>query len=122
MFGNSDQQTLETDDAAEEEVPDSPGTEKHDKEKDHKDPKKLHCKSFFLYFASVLVSVFSQLFKDLGNICIYIKAEWNLQCDKVLKLSNCDLRVSVLSLLCNTLSFSASLYASLEHQVNFKIL
>ncbi|XP_017510629.2 rho GTPase-activating protein 12 isoform X2 [Manis javanica] len=35
-------QTLETDDAAEEEVPDSPGTEKHDKEKDHKDPKKLH--------------------------------------------------------------------------------
>ncbi|XP_036768121.1 rho GTPase-activating protein 12 isoform X8 [Manis pentadactyla] len=35
-------QTVETDDAAEEEVPDSPGTEKHDKEKDHKDPKKLH--------------------------------------------------------------------------------
>ncbi|VFV26067.1 rho gtpase-activating protein 12 [Lynx pardinus] len=34
-------QTVETDEAIEEEIPDSPGIEKHDKEKDHKDPKKL---------------------------------------------------------------------------------
>ncbi|XP_054448219.1 rho GTPase-activating protein 12 isoform X4 [Pteronotus mesoamericanus] len=34
-------QTVETEEAIEEEVPDSPGIEKHDKEKDHKDPKKL---------------------------------------------------------------------------------
>ncbi|XP_012586845.1 PREDICTED: rho GTPase-activating protein 12 isoform X5 [Condylura cristata] len=34
-------QTIETDEALEEEIPDSPGIEKHDKEKDHKDPKKL---------------------------------------------------------------------------------
>ncbi|KAG8516598.1 Rho GTPase-activating protein 12, partial [Galemys pyrenaicus] len=34
-------QTIETDEAIEEEIPDSPGIEKHDKEKDHKDPKKL---------------------------------------------------------------------------------
>ncbi|XP_062954904.1 rho GTPase-activating protein 12 isoform X1 [Cynocephalus volans] len=32
---------VETDEAIEEEVPDSPGIEKHDKEKDQKDPKKL---------------------------------------------------------------------------------
>ncbi|XP_028361397.1 rho GTPase-activating protein 12 isoform X4 [Phyllostomus discolor] len=34
-------QTVEAEEAIEEEVPDSPGIEKHDKEKDHKDPKKL---------------------------------------------------------------------------------
>ncbi|XP_039695688.1 rho GTPase-activating protein 12 isoform X7 [Pteropus medius] len=34
-------QTVETDEAIEEEIPDSPGIEKHDKEKDHKDTKKL---------------------------------------------------------------------------------
>ncbi|XP_025741573.1 rho GTPase-activating protein 12 isoform X3 [Callorhinus ursinus] len=34
-------QTVETDEAIEEEIPDSPGIEKHDKEKDHKDLKKL---------------------------------------------------------------------------------
>ncbi|KAF6371390.1 Rho GTPase activating protein 12 [Rhinolophus ferrumequinum] len=34
-------QTIETDEAIEEEIPDSPGIEKHDKEKDHKDTKKL---------------------------------------------------------------------------------
>ncbi|XP_023367168.1 rho GTPase-activating protein 12 isoform X2 [Otolemur garnettii] len=34
-------QTVEPDEAAEEEIPDSPGIEKHDKEKDQKDPKKL---------------------------------------------------------------------------------
>ncbi|XP_004425306.1 PREDICTED: rho GTPase-activating protein 12 isoform X5 [Ceratotherium simum simum] len=34
-------QTVETDEAIEEETPDSPGIEKHDKEKDQKDPKKL---------------------------------------------------------------------------------
>ncbi|XP_030177078.1 rho GTPase-activating protein 12 isoform X4 [Lynx canadensis] len=34
-------ETVETDEAIEEEIPDSPGIEKHDKEKDHKDPKKL---------------------------------------------------------------------------------
>ncbi|XP_066242976.1 rho GTPase-activating protein 12 isoform X2 [Saccopteryx leptura] len=34
-------QTVETDEAVEEEIPESPGIEKHDKEKDHKDPKKL---------------------------------------------------------------------------------
>ncbi|XP_048953101.1 rho GTPase-activating protein 12 isoform X6 [Canis lupus dingo] len=34
-------QTVETDEAIEEEIPESPGIEKHDKEKDHKDPKKL---------------------------------------------------------------------------------
>ncbi|KAM8803514.1 rho GTPase-activating protein 12 isoform 4-T4 [Rhynchonycteris naso] len=33
-------QTVETDEAVEEEIPESPGIEKHDKEKDHKDPKK----------------------------------------------------------------------------------
>lgn len=45
-------QTVETDEAIEEEIPDSPGIEKHDKEKDHKDTKKLRCKLFFLCFAS----------------------------------------------------------------------
>ncbi|XP_023607977.1 rho GTPase-activating protein 12 isoform X5 [Myotis lucifugus] len=34
-------QTVETDEAIEEETPDSPGIEKQDKEKDHKDPRKL---------------------------------------------------------------------------------
>ncbi|XP_006894641.1 PREDICTED: rho GTPase-activating protein 12 isoform X2 [Elephantulus edwardii] len=34
-------QALETEEMLEEEIPDSPGIEKHDKEKDHKDPKKL---------------------------------------------------------------------------------
>ncbi|XP_004451723.1 rho GTPase-activating protein 12 isoform X4 [Dasypus novemcinctus] len=34
-------QAVETDEVIEEEIPDSPGIEKHDKEKDHKDPKKL---------------------------------------------------------------------------------
>ncbi|XP_045410152.1 rho GTPase-activating protein 12 isoform X8 [Lemur catta] len=34
-------QAVETDEAAEEEIPDSPGIEKHDKEKDQKEPKKL---------------------------------------------------------------------------------
>ncbi|KAM5340767.1 rho GTPase-activating protein 12 isoform 3-T4 [Glossophaga mutica] len=34
-------QTVEAEEAVEEEIPDSPGIEKHDKEKDHKDPKKL---------------------------------------------------------------------------------
>ncbi|XP_008062448.1 rho GTPase-activating protein 12 isoform X2 [Carlito syrichta] len=34
-------QALETDETIEEEIPDSPGIEKHDKEKDQKDPKKL---------------------------------------------------------------------------------
>ncbi|XP_027448542.2 rho GTPase-activating protein 12 isoform X4 [Zalophus californianus] len=34
-------ETVETDEAIEEEIPDSPGIEKHDKEKDHKDLKKL---------------------------------------------------------------------------------
>ncbi|KAM5285860.1 rho GTPase-activating protein 12 isoform 4-T4 [Hipposideros larvatus] len=34
-------QTVETDEAIEEEIPDSPGIEKQDKEKDHKDTKKL---------------------------------------------------------------------------------
>ncbi|XP_054572584.1 rho GTPase-activating protein 12 isoform X4 [Eptesicus fuscus] len=34
-------QTVETDEAIEEEIPDSPGIEKQDKEKDHKDPRKL---------------------------------------------------------------------------------
>ncbi|KAL2761355.1 rho GTPase-activating protein 12 isoform 5, partial [Daubentonia madagascariensis] len=34
-------QVVETDEAAEEEIPDSPGIEKHDKEKDQKEPKKL---------------------------------------------------------------------------------
>lgn len=34
-------QTIEAEEAIEEEIPDSPGIEKHDKEKDHKDPKKL---------------------------------------------------------------------------------
>ncbi|XP_045713842.1 rho GTPase-activating protein 12 isoform X2 [Phyllostomus hastatus] len=34
-------QTVEAEEAIEEEIPDSPGIEKHDKEKDHKDPKKL---------------------------------------------------------------------------------
>ncbi|XP_077008401.1 rho GTPase-activating protein 12 isoform X2 [Tamandua tetradactyla] len=34
-------QAVDTDEAIEEEIPDSPGIEKHDKEKDHKDPKKL---------------------------------------------------------------------------------
>ncbi|XP_053428061.1 rho GTPase-activating protein 12 isoform X4 [Nycticebus coucang] len=34
-------QTVEPDEATEEEIPDSPGIEKHDKEKDQKDPKKL---------------------------------------------------------------------------------
>lgn len=34
-------QTIETDEAIEEEIPDSPGIEKQDKEKDHKDTKKL---------------------------------------------------------------------------------
>ncbi|XP_037693867.1 rho GTPase-activating protein 12 isoform X4 [Choloepus didactylus] len=32
---------VDTDEAIEEEIPDSPGIEKHDKEKDHKEPKKL---------------------------------------------------------------------------------
>nr|KAF6499011.1 Rho GTPase activating protein 12 [Molossus molossus] len=34
-------QTVETDETVEEEIPDSPGIEKHDKEKDLKDPRKL---------------------------------------------------------------------------------
>nr|XP_012639023.1 rho GTPase-activating protein 12 isoform X1 [Microcebus murinus]XP_012639024.1 rho GTPase-activating protein 12 isoform X1 [Microcebus murinus]XP_012639026.1 rho GTPase-activating protein 12 isoform X1 [Microcebus murinus]XP_012639027.1 rho GTPase-activating protein 12 isoform X1 [Microcebus murinus] len=34
-------QAVETNEAAEEEIPDSPGIEKHDKEKDQKEPKKL---------------------------------------------------------------------------------
>nr|XP_010588927.1 rho GTPase-activating protein 12 isoform X4 [Loxodonta africana] len=34
-------QAVENDEGLEEEIPDSPGIEKHDKEKDHKDPKKL---------------------------------------------------------------------------------
>ncbi|XP_016051804.1 PREDICTED: rho GTPase-activating protein 12 isoform X3 [Miniopterus natalensis] len=38
-------QTVETDEAIEEEMPDSPGIEKHDKEKDHKDPRKLRLSS-----------------------------------------------------------------------------
>lgn len=45
----SNPQTVETDEAIEEEMPDSPGIEKHDKEKDHKDPRKLRCKLFFLF-------------------------------------------------------------------------
>ena len=36
----SAQQTVEPDEAIEEEIPDSPGIEKHDKEKDQKEPKK----------------------------------------------------------------------------------
>lgn len=43
----SNQQTVEPDEAIEEDVPDSPGIEKHDKEKDHKDLKKSRCKFSF---------------------------------------------------------------------------
>lgn len=50
----STQQTVEPDEAIEEEIPDSPGIEKHDKEKDQKEPKKLRCKFFFPSFASGL--------------------------------------------------------------------
>lgn len=50
----SNPQTVETDETVEEEIPDSPGIEKHDKEKDLKDPRKLRCKLFFLYLASGL--------------------------------------------------------------------
>lgn len=49
----SNQQTVETDEAIEEEIPDSPGIEKQDKEKDHKDTKKLRCKLFFVYLVVV---------------------------------------------------------------------
>lgn len=50
----SNPQTVETDEAIEEETPDSPGIEKQDKEKDHKDPRKLRCKLLFIYLASGL--------------------------------------------------------------------
>ena len=35
-------QTVEPNEAIKQEIPDSPGIEKHDKEKDQKEPKKLH--------------------------------------------------------------------------------
>lgn len=53
-LGISNQQTVETDETIEEETPDSPGIEKHDKEKDQKDPKKLRCKLFSPCFVSGL--------------------------------------------------------------------
>lgn len=52
-------QTVETDEVIEEETPDSPGIEKQDKEKDHKDPRKLRCKLFFLYLVNCLSILFA---------------------------------------------------------------
>lgn len=37
------QQVIESDEALDDEVPDSPGVEKQDKEKENKDSKKLRC-------------------------------------------------------------------------------
>lgn len=47
-------QTVEPNEAIKQEIRDSPGIEKHDKEKDQKEPKKLRCKFFFPSFASGL--------------------------------------------------------------------
>lgn len=49
VWKTCNQQAVETDEAIEEEVPDSPGIEKQDKEKDQKDLKKLRCKQFFTF-------------------------------------------------------------------------
>ena len=54
-------QTVEPNEAIKQEIPDSPGIEKHDKEKDQKEPKKLRCKFFFPSFASGLSELISSL-------------------------------------------------------------
>uniref|UniRef100_A0A2K5KWQ7 Rho GTPase-activating protein 12 n=1 Tax=Cercocebus atys TaxID=9531 RepID=A0A2K5KWQ7_CERAT len=57
-------QAVDTDEGIEEEIlPDSPGIEKHDKEKEQKDPKKLRCKLSFSYFAKDL-SFFKYIYKS----------------------------------------------------------
>lgn len=56
VWETSNQQAVETDEAVEEEIPDSPGIEKQDKEKDQKDLKKLRCKLFFPSFVNELFS------------------------------------------------------------------
>uniref|UniRef100_A0A2K5ZPS7 Rho GTPase-activating protein 12 n=1 Tax=Mandrillus leucophaeus TaxID=9568 RepID=A0A2K5ZPS7_MANLE len=70
-------QAVDTDEGIEEEIlPDSPGIEKHDKEKEQKDPKKLRCKLSFSYFAKDLsyavnqVQSHYQVFgSNLANLC-----------------------------------------------------
>ena len=72
---------VEPDEAIEEETPDSPGIEKHDREKDHKDPKKFRCKFFFLWFAGGL----SDLILLAPQRCKQ-EAEYHLQCFKSCKM------------------------------------
>uniref|UniRef100_A0A480MZM8 Rho GTPase-activating protein 12 isoform X1 n=1 Tax=Sus scrofa TaxID=9823 RepID=A0A480MZM8_PIG len=74
-------QVVEPDEAIEEETPDSPGIEKHDREKDHKDPKKFRCKFFFLWFAGGL----SDLILLAPQRCKQ-EAEYHLQCFKSCKM------------------------------------
>uniref|UniRef100_A0A8D0GLW9 Rho GTPase activating protein 12 n=1 Tax=Sphenodon punctatus TaxID=8508 RepID=A0A8D0GLW9_SPHPU len=62
-------QAVESDEALEDDVPDSPGVEKQDKEKDHKDSKKLRCK-FCKPFSYNLSLISDQVFGSiLTSLC-----------------------------------------------------
>ncbi|XP_006874096.1 PREDICTED: rho GTPase-activating protein 12 isoform X2 [Chrysochloris asiatica] len=52
LSSNISNQAVENDDGLEEETPDSPGIEKHDKEKDHKEPKKLRSLKVYIIDSS----------------------------------------------------------------------
>uniref|UniRef100_A0A8D0GLV9 Rho GTPase activating protein 12 n=1 Tax=Sphenodon punctatus TaxID=8508 RepID=A0A8D0GLV9_SPHPU len=62
-------EAVESDEALEDDVPDSPGVEKQDKEKDHKDSKKLRCK-FCKPFSYNLSLISDQVFGSiLTSLC-----------------------------------------------------
>ncbi|KAM9671321.1 rho GTPase-activating protein 12 isoform 14-T22 [Trichechus inunguis] len=79
-------QAVEPDEGLEEEIPDSPGIEKHDKEKDHKEPKKLRHQVFGSNLANLCQRENGTVPKFV-KLCIAHVEEHGLNVDGIYRVS-----------------------------------
>nr|XP_020731907.1 rho GTPase-activating protein 12 isoform X3 [Odocoileus virginianus texanus] len=79
-------QTVEPDEAIEEEIPDSPGIEKHDKEKDQKEPKKLRYQVFGANLSNLCQRENSTVPKFV-KLCIEHVEQYGLDVDGIYRVS-----------------------------------